>query len=661
MTREGLPDNHDHALGGPALLGGLTLRAAVIGLLCVLGISVAGSVSAFLRYDLIGTGHLPRCALYPVLVIILLNFVLGKLFNRRGLRRTEMLFIYCTILVMSGIPGQQFATYLYLGLAGPIYYATPQNQYADPMRGFHQHISEWLVPSKDPNSPVIKWMFEGLPEGAGFADIPWHLWVRPLAVWTVLGLLTFFVSLCVSAMLRKQWVDRERLLFPLAQVPLEVTKPGPGGGPGGVFRSPAFWVAFCIPVFVYGVNGIHAYFPSVPFIDLYPPWTRDLFSEKPWYVLNSMGANIYFCMIGISYLLTAEVGFSFWFFFLFDRILEMLRISHGMEDFGVFRRNTHIGSFAMLGLFYVWVSRRHLGDIARKAFTRAQDVDDSAEPLPYRVAFFGATGGFLLICGWCWIFGMSFIFPLILFGWYFLCLIVLARIVAEAGLFVFWFGISPQDFTMLLPGYANVGASDVTMLQLVGFKIQDAATAVMPQGLQAMKIGSEARLSGRKLFAIMLVAIVVSALACHIPSLYVTYKHAVPNLGWWTRGAARANASTVEWSLVSKSRLTAGDAAEAAGGAGFTLFLLAMRQRFLWWPFHPLGYAANTTGTMFRYWFAVFIGWSIKMAVTWLGGVRLWRRLYPAAIGLIVGNTVILFSWLLFHFIHPINWALVVE
>jgi len=30
---------------------------------------------------------------------------------------------------------------------------------------------------------------------------------------------------CITAIIRKQWVEHERLSFPLAQIPLEITRP----------------------------------------------------------------------------------------------------------------------------------------------------------------------------------------------------------------------------------------------------------------------------------------------------------------------------------------------------------------------------------------------------------------------------------------------------
>ena len=164
---------------------GVTVKALVLGFMAVVGITVAGCFSAFLRYDLIGTGHLPRCALFPLMLLMLLNAIWKKLLRRALFKRSELLFIYCTILIMTGIPGQQYADYLYLGLVAPVYYSNPRNmpellQHEVP--NWLNYIPDWFVPSKDARSGVISWVFEGMPEGA---KIPWQPWVTPLLVWTL--------------------------------------------------------------------------------------------------------------------------------------------------------------------------------------------------------------------------------------------------------------------------------------------------------------------------------------------------------------------------------------------------------------------------------------------------------------------------------------------
>ncbi len=641
------------------------MRAAAVGVLAlalVVGISVAGCFSAFLRYDLIGTGHLPRSALYPLLVLLAINFLVRRFTRMRGLRRSELLFVYCTLVVMSGIPGQQFATYLYLGLVGPIYYATPQNQWADPVNGFHRYIRDWLVPSKDPNAPVVRWLFEGLPEGAGFHDIPWHLWVRPLAVWTPFLFLIFFVTICICVVLRKQWIENERLLFPLAQVPLDMTAEGPGRtGASPFFRKRAFWIAFLIPVIVYLVNGIHAYAPSFPHFNLYPRWFANLFSDRPWNVLNRISIGFYFGMIGIAYMLTWEVGFSLVFFYFFRYVQEIVRITAGAERHGEYFRALHIGSVAAIGLFYLWMGRKHFLAVLRKAFTNDRRIDDSDEPISYRAAVFGIVFGMAGILAWCWAAGLSLGLAAIMFGWYFLAIMVLTRIISETGLFVYWFGVYPHQMAFLPFGSENLSRQNVTSLTMIGWNLVDAATCIQPQVLQAFKIGDTAKLNRRVLFLMITLAILVSMLACHIPSIWVMYRTAIPNLGWWTRGAARWCAGIVSTPIYRNQYFRGNEYPDMALGGLFTLFLVFMRKQFLWWPFHPLGFVVNTTWTMGRYWWSVFLGWSIKSVVTWLGGVKLWRKLYPAALGLILGEAFILFTWLLIHFFFPIEGVLIIE
>lgn len=88
-----------------------------------------------------------------------------------------------------------------------------------------------------------------------------------------------------------------------------------------------------------------------------------------------------------------------------------------------------------------------------------------------------------------------------------------------------------------------------------------------------------------------------------------------------------------------------GATAAVGGGMAFTLLLGAMRARFWWWPFHPVGYlAANVWGTQ-SWWCPMFIGWLVKTLVIRYGGLRLYQRTMPAAIGMILANQLLHFLW----------------
>jgi hypothetical protein len=91
--------------------------------------------------------------------------------------------------------------------------------------------------------------------------------------------------------------------------------------------------------------------------------------------------------------------------------------------------------------------------------------------------------------------------------------------------------------------------------------------------------------------------------------------------------------------------------AGVAAGAAVTIGLGLMRLRFWWWPLHPVGYlASNTWGS--HWWFIpFFIGWVGKVAVTRYGGLRLYRRTIPLAVGLIVGDLLNGLVWSFFQVI----------
>ena len=78
-------------------------------------------------------------------------------------------------------------------------------------------------------------------------------------------------------------------------------------------------------------------------------------------------------------------------------------------------------------------------------------------------------------------------------------------------------------------------------------------------------------------------------------------------------------------------------------GAGMlvTLFLVFMRMRFLWWPFHPAGYAVSNSWGMAIAWFPLFIAWIIKSLVMRFGGLRVHRQGTPFFLGLMLGEFVV--------------------
>ncbi|MCC7264345.1 MAG: hypothetical protein IT369_17685, partial [Candidatus Latescibacteria bacterium] len=227
---------------------------------------------------------------------LFLFFLLAGILNHLlRLRREELLVVYIMMIAASAVPTLGLSEYLLTITSGVQYYASPENEWAQII---HPLIPAWMVPQ---NQEAIKWFFEGAPKGHG---VPWGAWVGPLACWLVLAAALYLVMISTMVMLRKQWVEQERLVYPIVQVPLEMVQQGGGRT---FFRNPAMWAGFSLPMIASTLNGLHAYFNFIPALQLvsFAPILRNTVNLE---------FRLSFPMLGFSYLINLDIAFSLWFF-----------------------------------------------------------------------------------------------------------------------------------------------------------------------------------------------------------------------------------------------------------------------------------------------------------------------------------------------------------
>ena len=103
-----------------------------------------------------------------------------------------------------GLPAQLLPV-----ITGAYYYATPENGWAEIVQPY---MPDWPVPqSRD----AIWGFYEGDPTGA----VPWAIWAAPLLYWAVFGLALFLAMVCLMVIVRRQWVEHERLAYPMVPAP----------------------------------------------------------------------------------------------------------------------------------------------------------------------------------------------------------------------------------------------------------------------------------------------------------------------------------------------------------------------------------------------------------------------------------------------------------
>lgn len=614
-------------------LVGVTLRAIIIGVICVV---ILTWITPYNDYYVGGTyvagNHLPIGACFVLLILVLLiNPFLKRSRPNRELSPAELITIWCMMIVASGITSSGLLRYLIPDLISPRYFATLENEWADL---FHRYIPDWLAVN---DANAVRDFYEKSD------SVPWGAWLKPLFFWVFLSLLFYCAMFCLCVILRKQWVENEKITFPLMQLPAEmVERPIKDGYFNNFFKNKLMWVGCLVPVVIHTINGLNTYFPALPSIPTSVP-LRPYFTDKPWTPLGGVSLATFPSVIGVSYLLTLEVSLSFWFFYLFSRAQMVTILASGFSRSGWRMVNyQELGAYIAFMGFLLWIGRHHIRDVYLGIFVRKRRLDDSNEPLPYgwvAPGLFAATIGIVLMLMAA---GMSFLVALFVVLIFYAILTVITRVIADGGLLFITTLIVPSDYLIASVGTQSVGAANHTVLAFLERSLMyDSREYLMPNVMNGFKVSDAANLKRRQLTFPIFLAILVAVLLGSYASLKLIYRHGALTLGGWTYMTSPLDPfKKIEGFLKYPRGTDWMDLSSISMGAAFTLFLCFMRVRFIWWGLHPIGYIAASKYHARCIWFSIFLGWFFKYLILKYGGVKFYRKLRPLFLGLIVGECI---------------------
>ena len=168
--------------------------------------------------------------------------------------------------------------------------------------------------------------------------------------WLVLFLVLSVIFLCLNTILRRQWMQRERLTFPIIQLPLEMTNPG-----SSFFRNKRMWLGFTIAAGISLLNGLSVLYPTIPHL----PVTRRFFRfyEPPLSYYGGVIVAFYPFAIGIMFLMPLDVLFSTALFYTLYRNEVALAKVVGLQGLPKFPYLNEQASARLLGCassFYGW-------------------------------------------------------------------------------------------------------------------------------------------------------------------------------------------------------------------------------------------------------------------------------------------------------------------
>src|SRR5713226_7011454 len=259
----------------------------------------------------------------PIFVLFLLsrgNLGVRRLRRCLALTQAELVLIYAMLVAATAVVGIGVVQSFVTGLPAPYYFARTSNHWSD----FFPYIPSVLTPH---NPRVISEFFKGNATLYRLAVL--RDWAVPVAVWTGLVFLLFVTMLSVNALLRRRWVEGERLTFPLVFLPLEMTR---SGGETTFWRDRRMWAGFLAAGFLESIDYINYLYPAFPYLQLKAFRLDPLLSERPWDGIGTLAVAFYPFMIGIAFLLSLDVSFSCWFFYLLVKAQMALSTALGLKD-----------------------------------------------------------------------------------------------------------------------------------------------------------------------------------------------------------------------------------------------------------------------------------------------------------------------------------------
>ncbi len=535
---------------------------------------------------------------------------LRKVLKRAAPTSSELAMTYIMVSVATALAGHDIVRQLVPMIANAGWFATPENEWADI---FFRFLPTWLTIT---DRKILQGYFEG--DDSFWQPRYMEAWLWPIVAWSVLVIVLLFIMLCINIIIRKQWIDHEKLSYPLTTLPVELL-----GNTSNLFRNKLIWLGFGIAFGLEIMGGLNYLFPVIPSLKIK---YLLFFEDRPWNAMGRLPVYVYPFAIGLGYLMPLDLALSFWGFYLFWGLQRVFFSATGWTTAISFQTEQRTGAWIGIGLLALVTSRREILRVLANVFSFK-----SKDGL-YQLAVYGLIIGLAIVLVFWYFAGLSPWVALGYFGIYLVLCIGMTRMRAELGPPTHELhGVHPDRLMLLFLGSRPLGAQNLTNTTLLSWLAYGYRCHPMPHQLEAFKIGRQFRLRENRIVIALIVASIVGAVVSivgHV-ALYYEFRFARWGVGEFNR--------LQNWITTPRSpNITAVQHI----GFGFLLtgVLTLLKRQFLWWPFYPVGYAVGNGWAIGWMWFSIFLGWLFKRILFTGGGVRAYRNALPLFLGLIFGQ-----------------------
>ncbi len=616
----------------------VTWRALLLGSGVAIFVNLASPYTESVGFSNFSWSYLPEGAAIPLLLLLAVNALLMKVRKRLGLTQGELLVIFAMALVANSTA--IWLIYFFLAaIVSPHYFAAPENEWREVLLPY---LPRWLIIPDD--NHAVQWFYEGVPSGA---PIPWRAWLIPLGVW-----IPFFVALLLASytliiFFRKQWMEHEKLAYPLMQPVLHLVE-RPRGEEKSVWHSPLFWLGVAIPLLIAIFDVLHHIYPHVPAFPV------DHLGSLNWggftraHGFSSLVGCINFVAVGVGYFVPQDVLLSIWLLYLLIKVGEVAILSHTGRWFlgsgGMFVWGNAAIAWQSFGAFVVFVvvlcyrGRRHLGRFISAAFRSDEpDPEELMRPKTAILTFLTSISFMVIWLGYSQLpLKVTVLFvPLLL-----LIYIGISRVVCQSGVFYVVPPMIAQNPCIDLLSPRRIGAQGMISLGLTYSWHGDVQSILSGLSAEGVKLQRAIGCTGRQLTGAILLAVGAGLLVAPWGVILAGYQQGASNWNTWlfrgfglntynqVLGQIQSSGQAVEWARFTYFGI----------GAVLMVLLTAMHYRFLWWPMHPIGLAVVSSFTLYAVYLGFFIAWGVKHSLLRWGGLRLYGKGVPFFIGLLIGH-----------------------
>lgn len=567
-----------------------------------------------------------------------------SLFNRALVRRRprwafapgELIVVYVALALSSCLCPvyTSWGEVLAPSLTWPAWNASPANDWANIML---PNLPGWLIVT-DPTALEAFYLGDTNP----YQQAILRAWASPAFWWTAWMTALLWTSLCLYVILRRRWSREEQLPFPMTILPLRMAHPR-----GELLGTPLFWIGFAASGLVYLLNILANFFPALSTIPTYINLEPYIAQAFPWNGMRSFWLDWSPHYIGLCYLMPVDLAFSLIVFnlwwraeYILSRQMGWMAGSPWTSEFPYGDQQT-IGCYLALVCFVLWLDRRYLAQVLRRAAGLRSQADDSEEVFSYRTAAVGAVAGL----GFLWWFlargGMTAAVAAAFLFIYFVMVLAMGRIRAQIGPPIHDMGgVMPRSVLTEFPGIRSLRPRGLAMLALLlpytGFQ----GTNPAPVQLESLRMAESTGLQRNRFAWVMMGAIVLGMLVYFWANIdfgsrlglgtgearHGGFRDSAQQLNDWLRNPKGANFSGV-----------------AAIGVGFaaTIILMALKLNVSAWPLHPIAFPLAFGWVMDTIMPCVIFTWIVKSLLLRYGGLRAHRRALPFFLGLIVGGHLV--------------------